>query len=79
VRPPLIGHLILKELSGAAAIHAVVEQIILVESNGDPNAKNRRSTAMGLIGAFAAMVSLVVIVLHLPRQGAHLGPSSEET
>ena len=29
-------------------IDAVVEQIISVESNGDPNAKNKRSSAMGL-------------------------------
>jgi hypothetical protein len=37
-----------QELTGAATIHAVVEQIIRVESNGDPNAKNTRSTATGL-------------------------------
>ncbi len=36
------------ELTGRAAIDAVVERIIEVESNGDPNATNSRSSAMGL-------------------------------
>ena len=36
------------ELSGRAAVSALVERIITVESNGDPNAKNSRSSAMGL-------------------------------
>jgi Transglycosylase SLT domain len=36
------------ELSGQAAVSALVERIIAVESNGDPNAKNSRSSAMGL-------------------------------
>jgi hypothetical protein len=36
------------ELSGRAAVSALVERIITVESNGDPNAKNGRSSAMGL-------------------------------
>jgi hypothetical protein len=35
------------ELSGRAAVSALVERIIAVESNGDPNAKNSRSSAMG--------------------------------
>jgi hypothetical protein len=35
------------ELSGSAAINAVVERIVDVESNGDPNAKNSRSSATG--------------------------------
>jgi hypothetical protein len=36
------------ELSGKTAVSALVERIIAVESNGDPNAKNSRSSAMGL-------------------------------
>src|ERR1035437_332232 len=35
------------ELTGRAAINAVVERIISVESNGDPNTKNSRSNATG--------------------------------
>jgi hypothetical protein len=35
-------------LTGKAAVNAVVERIIAVESNGNPNAKNSRSSAMGL-------------------------------
>jgi hypothetical protein len=38
----------LDELSGTTAVSALVERIIVVESNGDPNAKNSRSSAMGL-------------------------------
>jgi Transglycosylase SLT domain len=36
------------ELSGTTAVSTLVERIIAVESNGDPNAKNSRSSAMGL-------------------------------
>jgi hypothetical protein len=36
------------ELSGMTAVSALVERIIAVESNGDPNARNSRSSAMGL-------------------------------
>jgi len=36
------------ELSGTTALSALVERIIAVESNGDPNAKNSRSSAVGL-------------------------------
>jgi hypothetical protein len=36
------------ELTRRAAVNAVVERIIRVESNGDPNAKNKRSSATGL-------------------------------
>ncbi len=36
------------ELAGQTAIDAVVERIIEVESSGDPNAKNSRSSATGL-------------------------------
>ena len=52
-----------QELSGAPAIHAVVEQIIRVES-GDPNAKNR-STATGL-GQFLEETWLDMIRTHRP-------------
>jgi hypothetical protein len=37
-----------EELSGQAAVSTLVERIIAVESNGDPNAKNSRSSATGL-------------------------------
>ena len=37
-----------EEPTPAAAIQAVVEQIIGIESDGDPNAKNKRSSATGL-------------------------------
>jgi hypothetical protein len=36
------------ELTGEAAIDAVVDRIIGVESSGDPNARNKRSSATGL-------------------------------
>jgi Transglycosylase SLT domain len=36
------------ELSDTTAVSALVERIIAVESNGDPNAKNSRSSAVGL-------------------------------
>ncbi len=36
------------ELTRRAAVNAVVERIIRVESNGDSNAKNKRSSATGL-------------------------------
>ncbi len=36
------------ELTRRAAVNAVVERIISVESNGDSNAKNKRSSATGL-------------------------------
>ena len=37
-----------EEPTGKIAVDAVVERIIHVESNGDPNAKNKRSSATGL-------------------------------
>jgi hypothetical protein len=49
----------------AKAIHAVVEQIIGVESNGDPNAKNKRSSATGL-GQFLDETWLDMISVHRP-------------
>jgi hypothetical protein len=36
------------QLDELTAVSALVERIIVVESNGDPNAKNSRSSAMGL-------------------------------
>jgi hypothetical protein len=37
-----------EQLSGTTAVSGLVERIIAVESNGDPNAKNGRSSAVGL-------------------------------
>ena len=54
-----------QEASEAVNIDAVVEQIISVESNGDPNAKNKRSSAMGL-GQFLDETWLVLIRAHRP-------------
>ena len=38
----------LEEPTAVSAIHAVVERIIGVESDGDPNVRNKRSSATGL-------------------------------
>src|SRR5262245_28565590 len=54
-----------EEPSAVATIHAIVEQIIRAESNGDPSAKNRRSTAKGL-GQFLDETWLDMIRLHRP-------------
>ena len=54
-----------EELTGRAAIDAVVERIIGVESNGDPNAKNKRSSATGL-GQFLDETWLDLIRTHRP-------------
>ena len=54
-----------QEASEAVNIDAVVERIISVESNGDPNAKNKRSSAMGL-GQFLDETWLVLIRAHRP-------------
>src|SRR5262249_16241825 len=54
-----------EEPTAAAAIHAVVEQIIRVESDGDPNAKNKRSSATGL-GQFLNETWLDMIRAHRP-------------
>jgi hypothetical protein len=51
--------------TAAKAIHAVVEQIIGVESDGDPNAKNKRSSATGL-GQFLDETWLYMISAHRP-------------
>jgi hypothetical protein len=49
----------------AKAIQAVVEQIIGVESDGDPNAKNKRSSATGL-GQFLDETWLYMVSAHRP-------------
>jgi hypothetical protein len=49
----------------ATAIQAVVEQIIGVESDGDPNAKSKRSSATGL-GQFLDETWLYMITAHRP-------------
>jgi hypothetical protein len=54
-----------EELSGTAAVGAVVDRIIRAESNGDPNAKNRRSSALGL-GQFLDETWLDMIRSHRP-------------
>jgi hypothetical protein len=51
--------------TGEAAIDAVVERIISVESDGDPNAKNKRSSATGL-GQFIDETWLDLIRTHRP-------------
>jgi hypothetical protein len=48
-----------------AAIDAVIERIITVESDGDPNAKNKRSSATGL-GQFLDETWLDMIRAHRP-------------
>ena len=53
------------ELTGRAAINAVVERIIGVESNGDPTAKNSRSSATGL-GQFLNETWLDLIQAYRP-------------
>ncbi len=50
---------------GGAPIDAVVDRIIKVESNGDPNLKNKRSTAVGL-GQFLNETWLDLIRTHRP-------------
>jgi hypothetical protein len=54
-----------QEPTGGAAIDAVVERIISVESDGDPNAKNKRSSATGL-GQFLNETWLDMIRAHRP-------------
>jgi hypothetical protein len=54
-----------RELAQPVNIEAVVEQIIKVESNGDPNAKNKRSSATGL-GQFLEETWLLLIRAHRP-------------
>src|SRR5260370_7148821 len=52
-----------EESTAGAAIDAVVERIIGVESDGDPNAKNKRSSATGL-GQFLDETWLDMIRAH---------------
>jgi hypothetical protein len=52
-------------LTGDAAVQAVVARIIVVESNGDPNAKNKRSSATGA-GQFLDATWLEMIRTHRP-------------
>jgi hypothetical protein len=54
-----------QETSEGVNIDDVVEQIIKAESNGDPNAKNKRSSATGL-GQFLDETWLVLIRAHRP-------------
>ena len=54
-----------EEPTAVSAIHAVVERIIGVESDGDPNAKNKRSSATGL-GQFLDETWLDMIRAHRP-------------
>jgi hypothetical protein len=54
-----------EEPAAGPAIHAIVEQIIRAESNGDSTAKNRRSTATGL-GQFLDETWLDMIRVHRP-------------
>jgi len=54
-----------EESTAGAAIDAVVERIIGVESDGDPNAKNKRSSATGL-GQFLDETWLDMIRAHRP-------------
>jgi len=56
IRPPLMGDI---------AVKAVVEQIIAVESNGDPNAKNKSSSATGA-GQFLDDTWLEMMRAHRP-------------
>ena len=53
------------DLTGGAAIDLVVERIIVIESDGDPNVKNKRSSATGL-GQFIDETWLDLIRTHRP-------------
>ena len=64
------------DLTGRAAINAVVERIIDAESNGDPNAKNSRSSATGL-GQFINETWLDLIRTYRPDLAR--GRSESET
>jgi hypothetical protein len=63
-----------EEPTTAAPFHAVVEQIIRVESGGDPNAKNKRSSATGL-GQFLDETWLDMIRTHRPNLAKGAEPS----
>jgi hypothetical protein len=64
------------DLTGQAAIDAVVERIIGVESNGNPNARNSRSSATGL-GQFINETWLDLIRTYRPDLAR--GRSESET
>ena len=64
------------EQRGAALIDAVVERIIAVESDGDPNKTNRRSSALGL-AQFLDQTWLDLIRAHRPDLA--VGRSEGET
>jgi hypothetical protein len=64
------------ELTGEPPIDKVVERIIGIESNGDPNAKNKRSSATGL-GQFLNETWLDLIRTHRPDLAK--GRSESET
>jgi hypothetical protein len=64
------------ELSGQPAVSALVERIIAVESNGDPNAKNSRSSATGL-GQFLDETWLDMVRAYRPDLAG--GRSEQET
>ena len=55
----------LEQTGLAVDIDTVVDQIIKVESNGDPDAKNKRSSATGL-GQFVKETWLILIRAHRP-------------
>ena len=65
-----------EELSGRATLTALVERIMAVESNGDPNAKNSRSSAMGL-GQFLDETWLDLVRAYRPDLAR--GRSARET
>src|SRR3954447_6892188 len=64
------------ELTAEVTMDAVVDRIIDVESNGDPNAKNKRSSAAGL-GQFLNETWLDLIRTHRPDLAR--GRSENET
>ena len=64
------------ELSGTTAVSTLVERIIAVESNGDPNAKNSRSSAIGL-GQFLDETWLDLVRAYRPDLAR--GRSARET
>ena len=75
----LAGSAVIKQTTGiesSAAIHAVVDRIIGVESDGDPNATNKRSSALGL-GQFLDETWLDLIRAHRPDLSR--GRSKDET
>jgi hypothetical protein len=59
--------------TGGVAIDTVVERIIGIESNGDPNAKNKRSSATGL-GQFLDETWLDLIRIYRPDLATEISP-----